>query len=191
MKSIYLVYTEEYLFFNDFRNIFCECDNMGKAYDDFKRNSEETGYYVNNDVEFVEMLLNNIQVNIDRYGYGACPCRLASGNKEEDLDLICPCDYRDSDLNDYGMCFCGLYLTKDVLKGKKEIQSIPDRRFKDNGSNNLKLNNSISDKSIFKEINLKYPVYRCKVCGYLCSRENPPNNCPICKVDSDRFEIIL
>jgi ferredoxin-thioredoxin reductase catalytic chain len=32
------------------------------------------------------------------------------------------------------------------------------------------------------------PVWRCKVCGYLCARPQPPLKCPICKVDRDRFE---
>lgn len=43
-------------------------------------------------------------INERRYGYRACPCRLASGAKEEDLDIICPCDYRDADLNEHGGC---------------------------------------------------------------------------------------
>ena len=30
---------------------------------------------------------------------------LASGKKEEDLDIICPCDYRDADVVDYGVCY--------------------------------------------------------------------------------------
>lgn len=94
---------------------------MGQAYDNFKKEAESSGYNVNDDVEFVEMLLENIDVNIERYGYGACPCRLASGEKEKDLDLICPCDYRDEDLNDYGACFCALYVTQDVLDGKKKV----------------------------------------------------------------------
>lgn len=32
------------------------------------------------------------------------------------------------------------------------------------------------------------PVWRCKVCGYLCARDGPPAVCPICKADRDRFE---
>jgi rubrerythrin len=32
------------------------------------------------------------------------------------------------------------------------------------------------------------PVWRCTVCGYLCARESPPDQCPICKVTKDRFE---
>jgi ferredoxin-thioredoxin reductase catalytic chain len=31
-------------------------------------------------------------------------------------------------------------------------------------------------------------VWRCKVCGYLCARPQPPLKCPICKADKDRFE---
>jgi rubrerythrin len=31
-------------------------------------------------------------------------------------------------------------------------------------------------------------IWRCKVCGYLCARESPPEVCPICKVSRDRFE---
>lgn len=34
----------------------------------------------------------------------------------------------------------------------------------------------------------KPQVWRCKVCGYLCARDSPPETCPICGVDADRFE---
>jgi rubrerythrin len=32
------------------------------------------------------------------------------------------------------------------------------------------------------------PVWRCRVCGYLCARPRPPLKCPVCKADRDRFE---
>jgi ferredoxin-thioredoxin reductase catalytic chain len=35
---------------------------------------------------------------------------------------------------------------------------------------------------------LSLPVWRCKVCGYLCARGDPPDICPICKAKQDRFE---
>lgn len=158
---------------------------MGKAYDEFKKQSEETGYYVNPDVEFVEMLLENIQTNIDRYGYGACPCRLASGDREKDLDIICPCDYRDPDLEEYGFCFCGLYVTKDVIENHKKIHSIPDRRRKAQEEEKEHELEKVNVKGF------KYPVWRCKVCGYLCCRPEPPEVCPICHVDKDRFEKLI
>lgn len=163
---------------------------MGETYEKFKKEVEETGYNVNDDVEFVEMLLENLDVNTERYGYAACPCRLASGEREKDLDLICPCDYRDADLNDYGACFCALYVTQDVLDGKQKLGSIPDRRLK-----KLKIKSQKGEKqdqSIgTKTIDLEFPVWRCKVCGYMCNRPKPPEKCPICKVAGDRFEQIM
>ncbi|MFA5222683.1 MAG: hypothetical protein WC391_10420 [Methanoregula sp.] len=37
-------------------------------------------------------------------------------------------------------------------------------------------------------LTLPLPVWRCKVCGYLCAREQPPGICPVCKARKDRFE---
>ena len=92
---------------------------MGILYDDFKAEAEKSGYFVNGDVEFVEFLLENLKTNEERYGYASCPCRLSTGIKEADKDLICPCDYRDMDLNDYGTCYCALYVSKEVHEGRK------------------------------------------------------------------------
>ena len=33
------------------------------------------------------------------------------------------------------------------------------------------------------------PVWRCRVCGYLCAREGPPDVCPVCKAREERFEL--
>ena len=50
-------------------------------------------------------LLEALLSNIERYGYMACPCRLAAGSKEEDLDIVCPCDYRDADVVEFDACY--------------------------------------------------------------------------------------
>ncbi len=156
-----------------------------RKYEQLKREAEESGYNLNPDVKFTKGLVEGILTNIDRYGYASCPCRLASGKKEDDLDIICPCDYRDPDLVDYGTCYCALYVSEEVLKGERELQSIPERR-PPRPERKKQQKQEISSE--IQGPDLKYPIWRCKVCGYLCARDNPPNKCPICKVDGERFE---
>ena len=150
-----------------------------KLYQQLKQDAEQRGYYLNPDVAFTKQLLAGMLKNQDRYGYLACPCRLASGEKEEDLDIVCPCDYRDPDLHDFEMCYCGLYVSQKVVRVEEEAHSIPDRRPPEGPKKN---------ESTRQLGTLPLPVYRCKVCGYLCAREHPPESCPICKVPADRFE---
>ncbi len=78
---------------------------VDRLYERLKREGEAAGYYLNPDVEFTRDLVRGLLVNEKRYGYWACPCRLASGNRGEDLDIICPCDYRDADLTEHDACF--------------------------------------------------------------------------------------
>ncbi len=91
------------------------------AYQRLKSSAESAGYHLNPDKNFTIDLVKGLLTNKDRYGYSACPCRLASGVQSEDMDIICPCDYRDPDLEEYGMCYCGLYVSQDVVAGKKSI----------------------------------------------------------------------
>ncbi|MFA4836982.1 MAG: ferredoxin-thioredoxin reductase catalytic domain-containing protein, partial [Dehalococcoidia bacterium] len=97
-------------------------------YERLKREAQASGYHLNPDANFVKDLLRGLLANEARYGYQACPCRLASGKKGADLDIICPCDYRDPDLAQYGACYCALYVSDAIAKGEKAAESIPDRR---------------------------------------------------------------
>ncbi len=161
-------------------------EEVNRFYQELKQQAESAGYHLNPDESFTKELLESILINKNRYGYGACPCRLAAGVKEEDLDLICPCDYRDPDLNEFGACYCGLYISSEVLSGQKKLTSIPERR--PGPDQHPKLDES-SQKNVLTNISL--PIWRCRVCGYLCAREEPPETCPICKVGKERFERFL
>jgi ferredoxin-thioredoxin reductase catalytic subunit len=152
-------------------------------YDRLNREAEAGGYHFNPDVEFTKELVKGLIVNEKRYGYWSCPCRLASGTKEDDLDIICPCDYRDPDLNEYDTCYCGLYVSRAVVDGKKQIGKIPERRPPEEERKKKRAPAKTENISA-----LAYPVWRCKVCGYLCARNEPPEVCPICKAKKERFE---
>ena len=116
----------------------------------------------------------------------ACPCRLASGKKIKDLDIICPCDYRDSDLSEFGTCYCALYVSQEILDGKKELGPIPERR-----PSKQEANKMVKKPIKSRKYSLSKQVWRCKVCGYLCGRDEPPEVCPICKAKKDRFELFI
>ena len=154
-----------------------------KLYKKLKKEAEESGYHLNPDMECTTELVRSILINQKRYGYWSCPCRLASGVKDEDRDIICPCDYRDADLNQFGACFCALYVSGDVVKGKKKVGSIPERRTTKEVRKKME-----KEKMTGTKPNIKIPVWRCKVCGYLCAREEPPEICPVCKAGKERFE---
>ncbi len=103
-------------------------EKVETLYETLKRWAGSTGYNLNPDEEFTRGLVEGLLINRQRYGYQSCPCRLASGDKQKDKDIICPCDYRDPDLLEWGACYCALYVSDEVLRGEREIQSIPERR---------------------------------------------------------------
>jgi len=90
--------------------------------------AEAHGHYLNPDIEFIKELVKSLLINQKRYDYWACPCRLASGIRKYDTDIICPCVYRDPDLKEFGTCYCALYVSKEIKDGKKQAESIPERR---------------------------------------------------------------
>jgi ferredoxin-thioredoxin reductase catalytic subunit len=163
--------------------IVVTAEEVNRLHEKLRKEAVAGGYSLNPDEDFAKSLVKGLLINEKRYGYPACPCRLASGVKEDDLDLICPCDYRDPDLTDYDACYCALYVSQAVLKGGKSIGSIPDRR-PPPGSGPARKDGVPSVETS----SLAYPVWRCKVCGYLCARERPPEICPVCKAKKDRFE---
>ena len=189
--------------------------------------AESAGYHLNPNAAFTRGLVEGMLVNERRHGYWACPCRLASGVKKEDLDIICPCDYRDADLSDYGTCYCGLYVSQDVVDGKRKAGRIPERRPPDEqrvpaasmdapppsqrmqesarpssgpggapsstGSASPSESTGPAAPPSLPDLSglNKYPLWRCRVCGYLCSRGQPPEVCPICRAKKERFERLL
>lgn len=102
--------------------------NKEQLFDQLKKIQEPKGYFFNNDKTLVLELLDGLIANKDRYGYMGCPCRLASGDRVFDKDIICPCVYRAPDVEEFGTCYCSLYVSKDWNDGKIDKQYVPERR---------------------------------------------------------------
>lgn len=161
------------------------------------RKAEARGYHLNPDTDFVLDLMDGLLTNEERYGYPSCPCMDAEGNRADDLDILCPCDYRDADLAEHGSCYCGLYVSAEIARGEREVTPIPQRRAVDPGER-PQARRPTTDRSPSLAAapeglpgplgRTSEPLWRCTSCGYLAARETPPLECPICHATSDRFE---
>jgi ferredoxin-thioredoxin reductase catalytic chain len=90
--------------------------------------SAHKGWKLHPDPEFLDYLFEGLMVNYNRYGYFQCPCRDSWGEREKDRDIICPCEYCVPDQEEYGHCFCGLFLTPKFRESGEMPKSIPERR---------------------------------------------------------------
>ncbi|MCW4025787.1 MAG: ferredoxin:glutaredoxin reductase [Candidatus Bathyarchaeota archaeon] len=154
--------------------------------------AKTNGYYLTPDLELLEAFFEGLKTNEDRYGYPLCPCRLASGKFEFDRDIICPCDYRDPDVAQYGACYCRLYVSKAVYESKN-LPEVPERRPPEKmarayGTPATPQPEQEKPEAPKQEtIGVKKKLWYCKQCGYVAFREDPPYICPICKAKREMF----
>jgi ferredoxin-thioredoxin reductase catalytic subunit len=99
-----------------------------ELYEMLRKMQEPKGYFFSRDREWVLDILRGLLKNKERYGYMSCPCRLASGDREKDKDIICPCVYRAPDVEEYGSCYCNLYVSKEWNEDKVPHVYVPERR---------------------------------------------------------------
>jgi len=97
-------------------------------HDLLKKVQEPKGYFFNRDRERTFDLLRGLATNKNRYGYMACPCRLATGRREADQDIICPCAYRAADVAEFGACYCQLYVSREWNEERIPHVLVPERR---------------------------------------------------------------
>lgn len=95
----------------------------------FVRNAARSrGWHVTGDTAFLKELEHGLQMTVNRYGYFLCPCRDGTGERRKDRDIICPCIYAEKDIEEYGQCFCGLFVSEEIAKSERTLDQIPERR---------------------------------------------------------------
>lgn len=103
-------------------------NETARLFETLKKIQEPKGYYFNKDRAKVFELLEGLIENRNRYGYMSCPCRLSSGEREKDKDIVCPCVYRGPDVKEYGSCYCNLYVSRDWNEERIPHEYVPERR---------------------------------------------------------------
>ena len=90
--------------------------------------ADTDGYYLNPDREITEGIIEGIAANEEALGYWRCPCRMSNGDRAQDIDIICPCAYREADVAAYGSCYCNLYVSQAWNQGQIPPSYVPERR---------------------------------------------------------------
>ena len=105
--------------------------NAENLYKQLQKINEAKGYFFNKERETTMFLLEALLKNRERYGYMCCPCRLSQEDAKADKDIICPCEYREADVREFGSCYCRLYVSQDWNEGKISEVYVPERRPED------------------------------------------------------------
>ena len=72
-------------------------------------------FQVNPDRGKVDLLIQGVFDNEATHGFKYCPCRLRTKDFEEDLKIVCPCNFLIHDTykgKPEGECWCGLFIRR-------------------------------------------------------------------------------
>ena len=79
----------------------------------FEKFTEKNKFKLNQDKEHVQIVIDGIFTNEEKFGLKLCPCRLRDGSKKTDLALICPCNFESQHTwQEHNRCWCGLFVRK-------------------------------------------------------------------------------
>jgi len=84
-------------------------EEIEKIIKDSENYAIKKGIKLNPNRKTVEKIAQGLMENEKKYGFRYCPCRRVTGNKEEDIKIICPCFYHLEEIEKFGKCLCGLF----------------------------------------------------------------------------------
>ena len=94
------------------RQTLVDKEGFRQAIESFASKNE---FRVNPNHEKVGLLLDGIFENEKNFGLKYCPCRLRTKEFEEDLKIVCPCNFLIHDTykgKPEGECWCGLFIRR-------------------------------------------------------------------------------
>jgi len=84
----------------------------------FKEYAESKGFVLNPNQKALEGLVNAFLRVKKAKGEFYCPCRIVSGNKEKDKEIICPCIFHRGEIELQGKCKCTLFWDSTKIEKK-------------------------------------------------------------------------
>lgn len=87
---------------------------MGKDIENLRKQMKEyadkVGIKLNPDKKQVDWVLDALLKRKTKFGEIYCPCRVVTGNKEQDKEIICPCVFHRGEIELQGHCKCNLFV---------------------------------------------------------------------------------
>ncbi|MEM2956496.1 MAG: anaerobic carbon-monoxide dehydrogenase catalytic subunit [Candidatus Pacearchaeota archaeon] len=113
-----------------------------------KEYAKKAGFVLNKDKKQLDYIIKSLKKNEEKYGFRFCPCRVVTGNFEEDRIIICPCIYHKQEIKDMGHCLCRLFFDpKRIVKG--EICEIEEKKQLESWVNEKLVQKSRKDNASF------------------------------------------
>jgi len=79
----------------------------------WERFTEKNDFILNPEREHINGVADGVLDNEKNHGLKLCPCRLRDGSKEQDLGLLCPCNFKvQQTWSGEGRCWCGLFVKR-------------------------------------------------------------------------------
>jgi len=78
--------------------------------------AKKAGFILNKNKKQLSYVIKGLKANEDKYGFRFCPCRVVTGNFEEDRIIVCPCIYHKQEIKNMGHCLCKLFFDKSYFQ---------------------------------------------------------------------------
>ncbi len=83
----------------------------------------QKGYAINPSWMMATNLKSNLCEMEATFGKRYCPCFEPSGDKALDKKMMCPCEYVEDEIKEYGTCHCALFGPADLSKEQWKASS--------------------------------------------------------------------
>ncbi len=82
--------------------------------DKLQKYAASHGFMLNADEAITEGVIKGLLKNKSKHGEIYCPCRVVTGDRQEDKKIICPCIYHKDEIKRDRHCKCRLFWKKGV-----------------------------------------------------------------------------
>jgi len=71
--------------------------------------AKSQGFAFNEDIDRLNLIMKGLYNNAVKHGAAYCPCRIRTGDSENDNRIICPCAFHKDEIKQQGFCHCRLF----------------------------------------------------------------------------------